>query len=856
MSKYLGVLFLVLGAAAGVVVGRFALGGPANSPGDVASAGRETGREGAPPAPERPVSAEQPVPAAAPEASAQHKGFKTVPVERGSLEATISATGTLEPEEVVDVGAQVQGSITGFGKDRHGKSIDYGSEVEPGMLLAQIDPRAYKAQLDQADANLKRAEADLIQMKTRLAAAERDWRRAQQRGRGVASAGADYDTALATYETAKGNVGVGVAAIKQAESSKELADINLKYCQITSPVRGVIIDRRVSIGQTVISRLNAPSLFLLAKDLTNMQIRASVNETDIAQIKAAQQVTYTVDAFRGDYFVGKVNMIRLNARMTQNVVAYTVVVDTDNSDLKLLPYMTAKLHFHVKQRKNILKVANSALRWLPDVKQVAPESREELFQIQRRRGTGGTGGGEPGVVLPPAGAGRGPYAGSHPPPRGRGGPQGRGGAVGQVGQPPAARVRQERGVIWVEDNGYVKPIQVKVGLTDGSTSEISGEGIGETTRAVIGEDDAAANPFTPQSFNRNRQQRGGALVGQRLADRALPANGLVEPDPEKYGSAAGAVQFAKSSLPKIRSEWRFLPAHDFAAVMDRETHQWTVTGDVGVARLNGWPLIEQEHKWVLLYNSSSRTYDVVSSSGWDLFGRFDPRLGRAERQPSDLGWRAARLDDMGKWRQHGFKQPVASAAPLSTFIFVVADDLDRPCSFTADNLEAKRTSSRGVAVYVDDVRGGPLSTRWGVRVRKNLTKKWTLEFGGPRRGGGLWPRKWLGIDPGAPADRFLNVGCYGAANNSPDLPFCTVRPARTTPLLPELLEHGVPGGVRLPFNFINVEPADFVVWEIETSGQRVARLAIDFFAGQQGFRRAGSLRINSFFQPVEPELNR
>jgi HlyD family secretion protein len=458
-------------------------------------------------------------------ARANQVTFRTVPVERGMLEATISATGTLEPEEVVDVGAQVAGLITNFGKDKHGKLIDYGSEVEPEMLLANIDPRLYKAQLDQADANLKRAKADLIQMKAKLAAADRDWRRAVKLGRGVAIADVDYDTAWATYETAKANVGVDEAGIAQAQSSKEQAEINLKYCEIRSPVRGVIVDRRVNVGQTVISSLNAPSLFLIAKDLKKLQIWASVNEADIGQIKSGQKVTFSVDAFPGDDFVGKVNMIRLNATMTQNVVTYTVVVDTDNSSLKLLPYMTANLHFHVKQRKDVFKVPNAALRWLPDVKQVAPDAREAFFQMQRRRGPGG---GAPGGA-PPAGApaARGMYPGSQTPPQGRGGQPGRGGPAGQppasggqpgarqgagqpaTGQAPATRERQERGVIWVEDGAYVKPMPVKVGLTDGSMTEISGDGIDENTRAVIGEvhafeGDAAANPFAPQWFNRNR----------------------------------------------------------------------------------------------------------------------------------------------------------------------------------------------------------------------------------------------------------------------------------------------------------------------------------------------------------------
>jgi HlyD family secretion protein len=455
-------------------------------------------------------------------ASGQHKVFKTVPVERGTLEATISATGTLEPEEVVDIGAQVAGLITKFGKDVNGKVVDYGSEVTPLTVLAEIDPRIYKAQMDQANANLKRARADLIQMKAKLIQSERDWRRAQKLGPGVDIAHVDYDTAWATYETAKANVGVDEAAIAQAQSAYDQAKINLDYCTIRSPVKGVIVDRRVNIGQTVISSLNAPSLFLLAKDLKKMQIWAQVNEADIGQIAKGQKVTFTVDAFAGEAFLGNVNQIRLNATMTQNVVTYTVVVDTDNSDGRLLPYMTANLKFHVKQRKEILKVANSALRWIPDAKDVLPEARD-AFQSKGR--------GSPGAGSPAAA--RGPYPGSPGTPARRGGapgprpaPGGRQqGPPGQVvTQPLPVKEPLEFGLVWVEENGFVRPIHVKVGLTDGSMTEISNadkdsEEIKEGMRVVIGEvrafaGDQAANPFTPQFFNRNRnqqqqQQRGG-----------------------------------------------------------------------------------------------------------------------------------------------------------------------------------------------------------------------------------------------------------------------------------------------------------------------------------------------------------
>ena len=154
---------------------------------------------------------------------------------------------------------------------------------------------------------------------------------------------ADYDIALADYDTARSALAVGEASVVQAEAALRQAEINLGYTTIRSPVKGVIVDRRVNIGQTVVASLNAPSLFLIAKDLTRMQVWASVNEADIGRIRAGQTVRFTVDAFPGETFVGEVAQVRLNATMTQNVVTYTVVVTADNPEGRLLPYLTANL---------------------------------------------------------------------------------------------------------------------------------------------------------------------------------------------------------------------------------------------------------------------------------------------------------------------------------------------------------------------------------------------------------------------------------------------------------------------------------------------------------------------------------
>jgi HlyD family secretion protein len=411
-------------------------------------------------------------------------GFRTVKVKQGDLQATISATGTVEPEEVVDVGAQVAGKIVAFGQDKNGHEVDYGSFVEAGMVLARIDDVLYaadaasaKAQLAQAKAAVQKAEADLGQMKAKLLQTENDWKRAQKLGPSDALSKTDFDAARSNYEVAKANLGVGKAAIEQAkgtvaqaEATLKRAKQNLSYCTIVSPVKGVIIDRRVNIGQTVVASLNAPSLFLLAKDLTRMQVWVSVNEADIGRIKPGQAVTFTVDAYPGEVFSGEVGKVRLNATMTQNVVTYTVEIITDNSNGKLLPYLTANVTFIVGERKNVLLVPNAALRWTPQLSQVVAE-----FRGNSEKAPGPE---EAARAKPPAKAGK---------------------------------EEQARGVVYVPQGSLVRPVYVTLGLSDGNQMEVQGSELKEGTLLVVGEMGGqpagkpapGGSPFTPQLLRRS-----------------------------------------------------------------------------------------------------------------------------------------------------------------------------------------------------------------------------------------------------------------------------------------------------------------------------------------------------------------
>ncbi len=387
--------------------------------------------------------------------------FLTAVVKRGDIATTISSSGTIEPSETVDVGAQVAGRITSFGTDIAGKPIDYNSVVEQGAVLAKIDDSVYAADLSVAKAGELSAAANLEQMNAKLDQAEAEWKRAQNLFANKLMAQVDYDTDKANYEVAKANVSVARSGVAQAQADLDKAQRNLDFCIIKSPVTGVIIDRRVNIGQTVVSSLNAPSLFLIAEDLTKMQIWVSVNEADVAKIKPGAPVTFTCDAFPGRLFAGTVGKVRLNATMTQNVVMYTVVVNTENPNNVLLPYLTANVDFTVGQQTNALLVANSALSW-------SPASPGEIVADARSQNP----------VDPP---------GDNPP-----------GGKGAKGN---------QSVVWVKDGEFVRPILVKIGTSDGSRTAVTADDLKEGEEVVIGETTEAEqggtqNPFLP-NFHRH-----------------------------------------------------------------------------------------------------------------------------------------------------------------------------------------------------------------------------------------------------------------------------------------------------------------------------------------------------------------
>jgi HlyD family secretion protein len=382
----------------------------------------------------------------------------TAAAKHGDLTATISATGTIEPIEVIDVGAQVAGLIKAFGKDKSGSTVDYGSVVEEGTVLANIDDSVYAADLALARAQVEQdkaaelsAAATLEQIKAKLIQTEAEWKRAQELSSSKLISAADFDTYKANYEIAKANVAAGEAAIAQAKAATvqarallDKAQRNLDFCIIKSPVKGVIIDRRVNIGQTVVASLNAPSLFLIAKDLNKMQIWVAVNEADIGRVVVGTPVSFTCDTFPGREFTGTVGKVRLNATMTQNVVMYTVEVNTENPGNILLPYLTANVRFVVHSETNALLVPNAALRWSPSSPaQISPEARGWKAADQRDS------------------------------------------------------------TVWVKDGEFVKPLSVKAGATDGANTVLRSDNLSDGEEVVTGEtvetaDSSTKNPFVPQ----------------------------------------------------------------------------------------------------------------------------------------------------------------------------------------------------------------------------------------------------------------------------------------------------------------------------------------------------------------------
>lgn len=284
--------------------------------------------------------------------------YTTAPVERGSITATVAATGTLSAVTTVQVGTQVSGTI-------HALHVDYNSRVRKGEILAELDPSLFRAAVEQARGNLLVAEAQLAKAR----ATQADAKRTQERNRRLLALGiisqADYDQSQTALESADAQVRSAEGSVTQARGALAQAETNLKNSVIRSPVDGVVISRAVDVGQTVAASFQTPTLFTIAKDLTKMQIEVSVDEADISRVKGGQTARFSVDAYPERKFSGTVVQVRSAPVVSQNVVTYVVVVSVDNRELLLKPGMTANVSIETAHRDGVLTTPMAALRYKP-----------------------------------------------------------------------------------------------------------------------------------------------------------------------------------------------------------------------------------------------------------------------------------------------------------------------------------------------------------------------------------------------------------------------------------------------------------------------------------------------------------
>ena len=284
--------------------------------------------------------------------------YRTQPVTRGSISATVSATGSVNPVEMVDVGTQVSGTI----KEIY---VDYNSRVTKGQLIAMLDTDMLQSRIEEAKAALALAQARTTSARASVADADRTFKRNKELWGRDLIARSELDAAETKLSLARASLAENNAQVVQAKASLKQAETSLGYARIVSPVDGVVIARKVDVGQTVAASLQTPTLFSIARDLTRMQIEASVDEADIGRIAEGQRAICRFDAWPDTTFEGTVTQVRLKSTVVSNVVTYTVIIRVDNSELKLKPSMTANVTIVTEEKKDALKVPAAALRFTP-----------------------------------------------------------------------------------------------------------------------------------------------------------------------------------------------------------------------------------------------------------------------------------------------------------------------------------------------------------------------------------------------------------------------------------------------------------------------------------------------------------
>jgi HlyD family secretion protein len=388
--------------------------------------------------------------------------FLAAPVTKANIRQVVSSTGTLQAVTTVIVGSQVSGTIAKL-------MADYNSKVSKAQVVAQLDQSRFAARVEETRANVLAAQASAAKSKVALEDAERTLKRVTELKQRDLVSQSDLDAAQTAFDAARSQLNVAQAQVGQAQASLNQAQIDLGYTVIRSPVDGIVISRSVDVGQTVAASLSAPTLFTIANDLTRMEVHTNVDEADIGNIFEGQDVTFTVDAHPQRRFRGKVHQVRNAPQTIQNVVTYDSVVRINNKELLLKPGMTANVQFLVAEKEDILTIPNIALRFRP------AEEKNEAEQLMTK---------EQGRVGGRINQRR----------TSRGGGSGTGGGEGR-------RVRQVK--VYVIKAGKAEPVDVQVGITDGSKTEIVAGALNENDQVIIGMGSGAttqaqsgvANPF-------------------------------------------------------------------------------------------------------------------------------------------------------------------------------------------------------------------------------------------------------------------------------------------------------------------------------------------------------------------------
>jgi HlyD family secretion protein len=286
--------------------------------------------------------------------------YQTVALDRGPIVARVTASGTLSALVTVNVGSQISGRVDSL-------HADFGSRVSQGRVIATIDPALFRAAVAQAKANHEVAVASGLRAQAERVNAERQYARAQALSAQGVMTGADLDASEAALGVARANEVSAHAAVGQARAVLDQAELNLHYTTIVSPIAGIVLSRNVDVGQTVAATLQAPVLFTIAQDLAHMQVDTSIAEGDIGKVQSGMSAHFTVDAYPGRSFAGRIRQVRDNAQSIQNVVTYDAVIDVENADYLLKPGMTANVNVEYQQRDDALRAPNAALRFRPDL---------------------------------------------------------------------------------------------------------------------------------------------------------------------------------------------------------------------------------------------------------------------------------------------------------------------------------------------------------------------------------------------------------------------------------------------------------------------------------------------------------